>query len=662
MASVVTAVVPAVALLIAGCSLDSLPTPTPNGPDTPDDALPAACNPLRTAGACLLPFPSSAFLDDDPSTETKLRVHLGGDVMPTNMNGKTYDAALLNRADGFSPSAQILAYFPERLDASTLPPETAPDRSLAMESATVLLDMTTGERVAHFAELDAQILRDDDRQALILRPMKRLANAHRYAVAITKRVHTMSGGLPTAPVGFVAALAGKSSSARGLAAMQRTGEIAEALAKVGVARDDLLLAWDFTTASDAGLTSTMRTVRERTLAALDKGGLGYTITSVEDDFTPHVFRRVRGTFQVPKFLTSTKIDVAESRLAVDAEGKPVASGTYDAPFTVIIPRAATAAAKAKLVQYGHGFLGSGEGELGDESGSYTQVLGDAKDLAFIATDWIGLSKYEGIDAKGSGAAGLAIGDLNDLVWITDRLHQALANQLVLTRTAHAIAADPMLQINGASVLDDARIDYLGISLGGLMGSALLGFSPDLERGAFNVGAAGWSTLLQRSTNWSLFKIILDGAYPEKLDQQVLIDVLQAHFDPVDGMSIAPHLLADPLPGNGKKHVMLQMAVADVQVSNLASESYARTLGLPLLDEAPLEVWGMTRDKGPLDSGFTAFDMHEEAPPLGNVSAPATTSNHVHTEMRTLPAAEDQIDHFLRTGVVTPVCKGPCDPE
>ena len=79
-----------------------------------------------------------------------------------------------------------------------------------------------------------------------------------------------------------------------------------------------------------------------------------------------------------------------------------------------------------------------------------------------------------------------------------------------------------------------------------MGSVLMGFSPDLERGVLNVGAAGWTTMFQRSLNWSLFKLFVDGAYRDKLDQQILLQTMQAHLDPVDGLSIAQHMLADPL--------------------------------------------------------------------------------------------------------------------
>lgn len=655
------ALVPLAALLGCGDETLSSPAPTPT-PGIPADGLPASCNPLRADGACLLPFPSAIFLEDDASTATGLRVHLGPEMFPRNAEQTPYDPARMNLADGFSPACEILTYFPERIDPATLPPITDTAKSLSPGSATVIVDMETGNLIDHFSEVDQQIFRDEDRQALILRPSARLAGGRRYAVAVTRSIRTLAGGVPAAPAGWEAILAGTATDPVAKRQAARMADVVDALASVGVAQSDLVVAWDFVTASDEGLTRTMRSMQEQTLSALSGGPLGYVITSVEDDFNARTLRRVRGTFTVPQFLTQTDTAVPEATLTLEESGEPVQSGTYEAPFTLILPRAAETG-PVKLLLFGHGFLGSGEGELGGPEGSHVQDFADEKGYAVIATDWTGLSRYEGLDASGSQAAALAVADLNHVTWITDRLHQSIVNNITLAAAARgAIAADPALFVGGAPVIDASRIDYYGISLGGVMGSLLLGYSPDLERGALNVGAAGWSTLFQRSINWSLFKLVLDGSYPEKLDQQVILEIFQAHFDPVDGMSIAPDGFTAPLGGGPPKRVLLQIAVNDVQVPNLASEIYARSIGLPLLSDSPLDVAGLEKKPGPLPSALTAFDLHAEPPPLGNVAAPALTENQVHNLIRGLPAVQAQTDHFLRTGEVISTCDGVCDPE
>jgi hypothetical protein len=562
------------------------------------------------------------------------------------MYGAPFDPTRLNRADGFSPSSELLAYFPERIDPASLPTISDPGASLSPTSATVLVDMKTGALVAHFSEPDAQAMGEDDRQALILRPTTRLAAGRRYAVAVTRSIRTLDGKVPTSPAGFLATL-GDPSSKIG----QATSEAVAALGAAGVAEDELVLAWDFVTASDASLTRTMRVLQERTLALTPPTGLGYAITSVETDFSEHTLTRVQGTFEVPRFLTETDKTIAETGLRFDADGQPAAEGTYSAPFTLLVPRRA-ADGPVSLALFGHGFLGSAEGELGGAAGSYLQDFGDEQGFALIGTDWSGLSTYEGVSSAGSQATAVALQDMNKFSFISDRLQQSIVNAMVLARTARAIVEDPKI---GVDTIDSTRVDYYGISLGGVMGSALMGWSPDLGRGVLNVGGAGWTTLVQRSTNWALFKLIVDGGYRDKLDQQILLDVLQTHFDPIDGLTVAPSVLA-------KKQILLQMAVNDDSVPNPATTLLARTMGLPLLDDAPIDIFQLTRTKGPLPSALTVWDTHQNPPPLTNLPNPVLAGNTAHDQNRRLPGVRAQIEHFLKQGEVRSTCDGVCDPD
>jgi hypothetical protein len=75
------------------------------------------------------------------------------------------------------------------------------------------------------------------------------------------------------------------------------------------------------------------------------------------------------------------------------------------------------------------------------------------------------------------------------------------------------------------------------------------------------------------------------------------------------------------------------------------------------------VWGLPPAAGPLPSALAIFDTMEiDQPPTGNISASITAKNDAHAELRTLPAVNDQIDHFLRQGEVISICDGTCDPE
>ncbi|MFO0590542.1 MAG: hypothetical protein U0441_23575 [Polyangiaceae bacterium] len=628
----------------------------------PDDGLSADCNPLRGAGACLLPYPSAVFTKDDATSPTGLRVDLTPELFPVNVDGVKFDPARLNALDGFSPATQIVAYFPERLDGASLPPLKDPDASTKAGAATVIVDMETGEKVAHFAEVDAQSTKEDDRQTLLIRPMKRLENGRRYAVAITKSLKTLDGKTPPPPAGFDAILAGTAESDRAKRQAARMPEILSALDKAGVAKADLLVAWDFVTATEESDMGPILSMRQQTIDAFATETFKYTIDKVEDDFSPRALRRITGHFEAPKFISQTALNVPEATLTFDKDKKPVRDGNLTAPFTLILPRAATKGA-VRLLVFGHGFLGSGESELGGSGGSYLQDFLDEKGFAAVATDWSGLSAYEGIDPAGSQAAALAVKDMNHLNWIGDRLQQAIVNVTVLAHIAPDIAADPALDVNAAPSIDGSRVDYYGISLGGVMGSVMMAASPDLGRGVLNVGAASWTTLLQRSTNWTLFKLILDGQYQDRLDQQEIVCVLQNYLDGADGINWAHHYKKDLFPGVKEKGILLQIGVGDLQVSNVASAMLARTAELPLLDSSPIDFWGLTSTAGPLPSALSVFDTKEkDQPPEGNMNGNVTSMNAAHATIRALPAAMDQMDHFLRQGEVIATCDGKCDPE
>src|SRR5690349_122010 len=133
----------AVCAVLAACSSDT------------SLRIEAPCNPLGTSH-CMLPWPSSAFEVDDASTITGRRLAIPEGTLPTSNDGVATDPAGWNVADGFSPAAPMVIAWKTGVSPDGLPPPDNFDLSLAADSPTVILDMTTGERVAHFAEIDAQ--------------------------------------------------------------------------------------------------------------------------------------------------------------------------------------------------------------------------------------------------------------------------------------------------------------------------------------------------------------------------------------------------------------------------------------------------------------------------------------------------------------------------
>jgi dienelactone hydrolase len=438
--------------------------------------------------------------------------------------------------------------------------------------------------------------------------------------------------------------------------------IVASLEAAGVEKSDLVVAWDFVTGSDGALTGHILSMRDQALAVETQDGGAYTITSVENDFDTATLRRIRGTFTVPQFIDNADESKPEAQLVFDSTGAPKIVGSYQAPFTIIIPRSAAQNAPLPVVVYGHGIFGSGEGELG---GSYVQDFANQAGVVVIATDWIGMSSHENpLDNGNNGALSDVLTDFSELPWITDRLQQAVINNIVMQRTTRSrIVQDPAMTTSGVAggrpVGDPSRVYYYGISLGGIMGMTLMGYEPDIVLGALGDGGGFWSTLIQRSYNWAAAGLLVPAAYPDKLDVQVLLELGQMQFDYSDPATVAPYVLRAPLRGTPKKQILAYMGLYDTSVANVTSEMIARTAGLPLLTPDVVVPWGMTPTTGPLSSAFTTWNVNGSPRPSDTNLTPSQT-NEVHGGIRWIPQVEQQVEQFWATGDIVDTCGGqPC---
>jgi hypothetical protein len=548
-------------------------------------------------------------------------------------------------------------YFNERIDPASLVLPTDPSSSTAGPSATVIVDMTSNTRVAHFSEVDATIRGDADRQALIIHPLARLAPKHRYAVAITTKVKTTDGGLPTAPPQFAAIADGHARPADAMSQKQaaRMPDILKSLAAAGVQRTDLVVAWDFVTGSDEYINANLLAMRDQAFAGTPPSP-GYTITSTDMNPTSQIMLRIKGTFTVPQFLTSVDMTKPDTRINLDANGKPAAMGTYEAPFELIVPPVAATRA-LPLVLFGHGFLGS----AGDVEGSSTLKLAAEKGYILFCTDEIGLSRADSpLDAPNNGAIAAALANLSNAADVTDRLQQALVNMMVLARTVKgSLVNDATMSAGGKKYADPSKLFYWGISMGGILGGVVMGYDPDITQGVLGVPGGPWTLLLNRSYEYHLLQLLFTAAYPDYLDRQLMFGVLQMAFDRADPTTTAPHVLSAPLPGVQKKQLVLQMSVDDDYVTNWATETLARTMGIPLLGPSVVTPYGMTAVTGAQQSALTIWDVHPMPPPAITNATP-TKSNGAHTAIHTLQPLQDQIDQFFQSGQVTNTCGGPCD--
>jgi len=627
------------ALAAAGC-----------GASAPAD-VPAGCNPI-IGDDCATPFPSSFYEVADSATPTGVHVSIAPNVWPSTATNIPFRGDQVEGRDGFSPATPFIVYFKASVDPSKLPTDADLTAALTESSTVQIIDLATNERVPLFAELDASADPSlGDRQALIIHPMARLAGSAHYAVVLRDLRDPKGGDLT--PPGF-RALRDKGALSKSLEPLEANYEaLFAALSAAGVPRDNhLTLAWDVHTASDDSSTQHLFGMVATSLDWLEGGGGQYDISAVNDNDSttdPNLWREIVGTFHVPSFLTS---DDPTATLNVDAMGNPSVRATGTAPFVVHIPQCALTATKPlPIIVFGHGLFGTAKDEL---SSDYQKQVAQQLCMIQIGTDWIGLAQYDF-----STVASNVIGDLNQFPIVSDRLQQAHVNAQTLVRLfLTQMKNDAMLQANGHAITDGSEIYYYGISDGGIQGGTFMALSRDVTRGVLNVPGCDWNLMMLRSHDFQGLKTFLDSVYPDFLDQQILIAALQSYWDYTDPITFAPRIVANPLPSTPAKKILVQEAINDAQVPNLATRVLVRALGIPGTNlEQP--VYAVDDMATPLDSAYTQWDVHPTPVPP-DVNVPPPSDNGAHEAIRRLPALVSQIQAFFKPdGQVTQTCSGVC---
>ncbi len=638
--------------VVAGCD------PEPDPIVVNIDAWCEGSTPLH----CMLPWPSDRWLIDDPTTDTGKRLNLSSAAIPLNTDADEFDVSAYNIYDGFSPATAMLTVFPTDVDVTATPGlavEGFWSLSLEENSPTVLIDLETGERLAHMVEIDMRAHEEDvpglgqSLALLYIRPATRLLESRRYGVAL-RNIRLIDGTEATATEAFAALRDNTRTTSSSLETRRaRYEELFSILEESGVDRSSLVQAWSFTTASSRSIRSDLMTMRDDALERVPIGGGNCTVESViEDDNDERRFRRIDGTFRVPLYMDE---DGPGARVARGEDGLPSFQGWAEAPFTLTIPHvvAEEGAAPGRLMGYGHGLMGSASGEGG---GNYVRRVAQEFGYVVVATDWQGMSDRDVV------TVGIALSNVSTFPKVGDRLKQGVINNLVMIRSFKGACSQlPELQVNGQSVIDDGPPYWMGISQGGIMGPSVLALSPDIPKGAFLVGGISYPLMIGRSVDFYEYEVIYRTWYPERIDREILMNMMSTLWDGAEAATWAPHLTKDPLPGVEAKQVLYQVARLDSQVPNIASDLAARTMGIPQLAPAAQSIWGIPEEEGPLSSALVYFDFGADPLPAGN-EAPED-DNGTHGDQRYTDGSRHQINAFFQEGgMIENFCDGPCDPD
>jgi hypothetical protein len=675
------------ALAAAGSVVAIVALPVPAGGASAGAARskrPASdCQPFSRT-PCLLPFPNNLFTRRDRATPTGLRVHLPANAMPVNTSGQRIGVRQYDRNDGFSPGSAMIVHVPGLDNPKAFARTGAVGllnmrRAFARNAPIVVIDEATGRRQLIYTELDGNAPTPQTTNLMIL-PGKALTDGHTYVVAL-RNLRNAHGRVIRAPAWFEKLRDNRSLPRNERSQRGRYRRIFAALKRARIDRRHLYEAWDFTVASRKSLTSRLLAIRNNAFAQLGDHNLAdgvvkgsapsYTITSTAL-VTPDI-RDVQGTFQVPCYLVTCGATATTSfhysSTKPGALPTQIPGNVATASFDCIIPTSATPLTPARIVLWGHGLFG----KRTDLEDPRYESLAAGHNMVLCGTDWWGLAGPDELfDAT-------VVQNLNHFPVIVDRLQQGVVNALYLGRlmlNSKGFASNSTFQLAGHPLIDISHLYYDGNSQGGIEGGLTTAVSPDFRRAVLGVTGMDYGNLLiQRSTDFTPLKTILESSYPDPSLYPVMTDLLQQLWDRGDPVGYAAHMTSDPLPDTPSHEVLMQIAYGDFQVSMYGGAAEARTVGasvyepaldpvrsrdrhlfygLPAIHHFPfagsaIEVW---------DSGAGRV----QPPPVANIPpTPGPNNIDPHEDPRVTPAAQLQISQFLEPhGAVTNVCASrPC---
>jgi hypothetical protein len=613
---------------------------------------------------CVLPWPSDHWLAP-ADTETGVRIEYDTASMPLNEQFAPFAVSEYYRFDGYSGSAPIMTTFGGAIDLTGLAGSDNFARSLEADSPTVLLNLATGERVAHSVEIDLRWDEsvdegDESPNVMVyLQGAQRLAGGTQFAVAF-RNIQREDGTTVFPSPGFTV-LRDATITSNPLIEERRPlyEAMFEGLTAAGVDRSELVQAWRFTTVSDSMIRRDLLHMRDDAMTRVPVGGGSCTVDEVnragDDEGAPRegIALRIQGMLEVPLY---TDRNAPPTRVVRDAAGLPEFQDMAEVPYILVVPESVMepGAEPARFFGYGHGLMGSRH-EV--DSGFVAQIASERQMVA-AAVDWDGMSERDFV------TVGLALQDVSTFARVGERLMQGVINQLVLTRSFTGACRTALAELqhpDGHSVIRDGEPYFIGISQGSIMGATTVAVGLDVHRAALMVGGMNYSVMIPRSSNWTTYEGILRAWYLSRLERELLLGIMNSHWDLASPDAFLTHYAGDLLPGTPEKTVLYQIARNDSQVPNRASDMAARTAGFPLLTPSSVAPWGIETTEAPEGSALVYFDFGVPANPPGNLVPPE--DNNVHGDQRFLAATQEQVDRFLRDGGrIEHTCDGVCDPE
>lgn len=536
----------------------------------------------------------------------------------------------LRELDGFGVVSPVYVFFDGAIDPSSLP--DAPSATLVEDASVFLVDADPASPDA-FGRVPVVVRWIAEEQRLSLQPMNGhpLVEGRRYAAVVTTRV-LAANGAPIAPSERYAAI--RDASARPtepLAARAYDGHapVLASLAANGVPRAEIAALAVFTVQT-VGRTLTraredLRAAELPTIALERVVGAGAELDALLGTPTEpvvggdapggvlheHIGWVIDGTFSTRE-LASPSPGV-HGAWQVGEDGHPVVRRADTAWFTLVLPAGADLSS-VPVVIYQHG-LG---GQRGDVFSIADTLCAAGFAVAALDIPYHGMrasfaidrrhqyGATEGSDLYGDGGGDTVYLDYLGVVdgagelvsfhpfYTRDVLRQSVIDLMTLARVLdEADLSTGVATLGGpAFAIADGPIGFVGISLGGILGTVFVANEPTVGAAVLSVTGGYLARLVENSGSFGtrFLGILLPRLGTEYADvdwatepasARPEVAIFQTLLDRGDSMSHARVLSARGV------HVLMHMAEHDETVPNVATESLAAAIGMPMIGAAPV---------------------------------------------------------------------------
>ena len=585
--------------------------------DTSDDR----CDPMDPL-LCLLPFPSSFYLDTSTTSSTGYIINISDSMLPMLKKGVRYDSSFTRLHDGFPVSGMLFWYLSPQVNEGQFVSHNSINESLnKYNSTTLLINMETLELHPHFTEKD-YVDYDEDKLSYIV-PAKALHYNTTY-VALVQNLLDGEGYLldPSETLSdYIRKYNNNTTTYYNGGARDKkrflnyVQTIFPRLESLGINLDNVQLMWDFHTVSQESLLHNLNYVYNLT-TSLVKGKIEnneklYKVSStLNEDCTNTLYnsrmKKVHYTLNVPWYLESHNrlINPLDSDLIraqfQDKKNIPFAESAkllLQIPCSILKGISPATA----LVEVGHGLFWDRSFAA---AGHITEVA-NQNGWILWSMDWRGLTRHDlpqflrllfrDMSETGNSTLSAMTQAMSDRLAGYLILQQLLENdyKIMLQESNFFIDNESSVEYKPSKMSTDFVPEeltyslntiavphmYFGVSLGAIMGVAWNAYAPIHSRSVLLVGGSLFAFILGRADIFELMKSFTDLQFYSRKDLRLSVQLMQFHLDAFEASGWAH---SGRYQSANTPKMLLQVGIGDSTVTDIAGRLMAANLNASIL--------------------------------------------------------------------------------